>query len=296
MSIGLLFWIGKKVGIEKIYYNILQSETTWLLWAIVIIPIITFIRIIRWHYLVGLVICDRSFFDSAKSFLVGSLLAILTPAKAGDFARGFYFTQKRTELATLIVFEKITDLFSYLAFSIFMVFKLNVAFGFACSLISLIVLFLIMKPDLISRFIIVGLPSFLQRKLFIAKSLTSIKRIKDISIPLLVLSIFISLLTMFHFYIIINSFSTVGLGVIFKVFPLTVLIASLPISFGGIGVREGTVIYLLSMFNVTEEASVNASLCFYLLNILPFLCGTIFFPRVWDSLKKSYISKEKLGL
>jgi len=292
VSTGLLIWLGNKVGIEKIYSNILQANLAWLLCAIVIIPIIIIIRIVRWHYLVGIVVRDLVFLDSAKSFLVGSLLAIITPAKVGDLARDFYFTHKRTELATLIVFEKITDLFLYLALSIFMAFKLRVEFGFTLFLISLILLLLIMKPSLISRFISVSLPLFLQRKLFVAKSLSSIKIIKNISVPLLLISIIIALLTVLQFYIIINAFSTVGLSVIFMVFPLTVLMASLPVSFGGIGVREGTAIYLLSMFNVPKEASVNASLCFYLLNILPFLCGIMFFPRVWDSLKKLYVNKK----
>jgi glycosyltransferase 2 family protein len=61
----------------------------------------------------------------------------------------------------------------------------------------------------------------------------------------------------------------------FAIFPLTAIITVLPISFNGIGLREGAFVYLLSLQNVPFEKAFTLSLCLFTVQCSASLAGGI---------------------
>ena len=286
ISALLLFYFIQKVGLDNLYRNLLDADPSFLIMTLILIPPITLIRIGRWFYLVRLVLPNRGFFDATKSLLGASLMAIVTPGKVGDLVRGLYYSEKRVELTALVIFEKVTDLFSYLALSIFMAFKLGSYFGIAFSVTTLTLLISILNIDRLSNLVMPLLPSLWKERLRVLSEISPRGRSNRMIPSLLLVSIAITLLTIYQFYLVLNAFGLVSYRTVFMVFPLSILISIIPITFGGLGVREGSIIYLLSIFHFPKESTMNASLFFYLSNVVPFLFGILIFPKFWANIKE----------
>jgi uncharacterized membrane protein YbhN (UPF0104 family) len=222
-------------------------------------------------------------------------MAILTPGKVGDIGRAFYFRDKVAELTGLIVFEKITDLFSYLTLSIAMALALRTEFGLLLVLVSLMFFGLITKPDVFYGAVIHRLPSFLRDKACFARVGADFGPIRSRSHFLILQSFLITTLNITQFHIILNAFASVKFSISCLVFPFSILLASIPVSFGGLGVREGAMIVLLSMFYVPEETAMNASLFYYLAHILPFMAGVLCVPKLFQGFKEWLCSLELFG-
>ena len=113
--------------------------------------------------------------------------------------------------------------------------------------------------------------------------------------PLLILmSLCITVTSIFQFHLILNAFAPANVSTSFMVFPLAILLATIPITFGGLGLRESAMVFLLAIFSVAEESAMNASLVFYFLNVAPFLCGTLFLPQVAKGFKEWMCSLKSL--
>ena len=56
----------------------------------------------------------------------------------------------------------------------------------------------------------------------------------------------------------------------FAIYPLTALITILPISFNGVGLREGAFVFFLSLHNIALEIAISLSLCIFIIQC----CGS----------------------
>jgi uncharacterized membrane protein YbhN (UPF0104 family) len=68
---------------------------------------------------------------------------------------------------------------------------------------------------------------------------------------------------------------TVPLVVFFAIVPFVFLISILPISLGGLGVREGLLTYLLAQFGVNTSDGITLSFLVYLSRFIPAIPGGI---------------------
>ena len=63
-------------------------------------------------------------------------------------------------------------------------------------------------------------------------------------------------------------------------YPIIILINILPLTIGGIGIREGASMITLSKFGIPPEAAVNASFLLFCANtLIPGLIGALFFSK-----------------
>ncbi len=67
----------------------------------------------------------------------------------------------------------------------------------------------------------------------------------------------------------------------FAAFPLVALMILLPVSFNGIGVREGGFIYFLGLKGVQPEQALSLSLSFFAIQVAASLVGGIFYTLGW---------------
>jgi hypothetical protein len=64
-------------------------------------------------------------------------------------------------------------------------------------------------------------------------------------------------------------------------FPLVMLVNSVPVTIGGLGVREGASVLFFSQFAVQESSALGAALLLFAINILiPGLCGLTFIHHI----------------
>lgn len=269
----------KFVGFSEILNSFKTIQLGWFIAAFALAPIFLFFKIIKWQKLVKEEIPDISFLKSAVSFLAGWGVALLTPARVGELARAFYFDSgNRLRLISLVIFDKIFD---------FVVLVFLALFGLAS--------FFSWFHVILYLFIGIFLLMLLFRQSFIVTCMVNLSHIlpfrsrlkkfldgwKPISSKTLVLCLFYTFfaffITIFQCYLLTNSFETVSLKVVFLVFPLVILSNAIPISIGGLGVREGAAVLLLSLFGVSKTAAINSAfLLFFINTIIPGLVGALF--------------------
>jgi uncharacterized membrane protein YbhN (UPF0104 family) len=64
-------------------------------------------------------------------------------------------------------------------------------------------------------------------------------------------------------------------------FPLVMLVNSVPITIGGLGIREGAAVLFFSQFAVQGSSALGAALLLFAINILiPGLCGLAFIHHI----------------
>jgi hypothetical protein len=77
------------------------------------------------------------------------------------------------------------------------------------------------------------------------------------------------------FFFLLRAFSPIGFTTALATYPYIVLAGDLPVSFSGVGVREGAAALLLSPYAVPSGAAVDASLVWFVFAmLLPAVIGT----------------------
>ena len=98
ISACILLYLVQKIGMGNLYKNIAGANPAFLLLSLFFIPFNILLRIGRWFYLVRLVMPDGNFKEATKSFIGGTLMAIITPGKAGDLTRIFFLLTRVKKL------------------------------------------------------------------------------------------------------------------------------------------------------------------------------------------------------
>jgi uncharacterized membrane protein YbhN (UPF0104 family) len=97
----------------------------------------------------------------------------------------------------------------------------------------------------------------------------------------LALTLLSFLVVLVQFGIILLSWRSWSLDIVFLTFPLVVLTNVLPITIGGLGVREAAAAVLLGHYGVSQSHAVLAALLMFALNTaLPGIVGALVLPFV----------------
>ena len=104
------------------------------------------------------------------------------------------------------------------------------------------------------------------------------------------MAILMYVLVNFEFFLLLNSFEPVAIQPVISVLPLIMLINLIPVTFAGLGVREGASLLLLKTYGVSEETAVNAAILLFVLNVfLPALIGG--FWMVFTAIRSRFLKK-----
>jgi len=97
------------------------------------------------------------------------------------------------------------------------------------------------------------------------------------------LSLFLQTLYIYTYYLVARALGfSISLGIFFLLVPLVIAISMIPISIGGLGVREGAMIYLFGKVGVDPAGALGLSLTVFFLNILSSLPGGVIF-ALWKA-------------
>jgi glycosyltransferase 2 family protein len=302
----LFVYIIVNIGIEQIANTFIKIP--FYFYILSFIP--TFPRILlyalKWQHINKKQKIYINFFEVIKITLISTFYGVVTPGGYGLHIKVFHLSKKtKAPLAKCITNSLIDASTSYIvgvALSLIGAIILIDKFpGFApifvLYLIVLVFLFVVFmrKNDgsKIFKFVIKSLiPKKYKEKLDKSVNLLyeDIPKYKDLIIPMiyeLVIWIILGIQT----YILAQAFSiNISFSIFILIHTISVVIISLiPISVGGLGVREGTFVVLLGLYGVEKEIAFVISLSGFIVKmVIPGIIG------MFLSFKKEYkIIKEK---
>ncbi|MBU0497808.1 MAG: flippase-like domain-containing protein [Candidatus Thermoplasmatota archaeon] len=293
-SIGIIIFIYiiYNIGYEKIVHLFLLISPIYLFIALLFIAPRIILSSYKW-----LIICKKQkmnfhLFYIIKIFLISMFYGTVTPASLGGFISVYYIKNKDkvtweksiTNYLLDASTEFIAGLFLALIGSIILIEYYpgifpTILFVFVLTFGLFIILIKKEKGEILIKVLIRWvIPKKLKLKVdeSIEAFYEDIPRLRDLIIPIFLENV-VWIIIGVQVYII-----ALGIGVPISIpmyqficiYMISFIAGILPISIGGLGVREGTLVLLLSKFDVDPEVSFVISLVGYILtNIIPGMLG-----------------------
>jgi len=254
-----------------IFEAFLHARPLYLALAILLVIPNMFLQVFRWNFILCTVCPKPSLASVIRSLFGGFFLGAVSPARAGEFARGFLVPgHSRMKIASLTVLEKgLNQSMIYFFGLISLVFLLPSFFKvipILAECMVLIILFNIsrLKPHIEKLVLRFTVENTVKNSLAAFDALT----VGKTGIMLFISMIFYIIYSI-QFYCLFLCFTDLSFQVACKTIPVIYLVnVLLPISIGDLGVKEMASIKLLAPFGIAAGASFSASLT---QNVLTFL-------------------------
>ena len=275
-GVAYIIWLAQP---ERVVGYFLTIDLGLLGLAVFIKPLTDTLKIRKWQLLAQKQLPSFSFWQALRSFYIGIALAVVTPFAIGELGRGAFASEKdRTELAGLVLFDKVLDLGTVALYS-----SVGLAVLYDQPLIALAVLiayFCIIAfiHRIVAAFEALNYFGFGQAP-FVQRFASSVKSI-DPKLALRVAGLSLGYFVLFYLQaaIIMAAYGESFPLEAVLLFPIITLSTILPITIGGVGIREGTAILLLQRYHVPEAVAFNTFfLHFIVANVLAGLLGAVLF-------------------
>ena len=267
ISIVLLFLIFRFIGIDKVYRELLNANPNYILIAAFFIIFEIFFKALRWKTIIKIFNKSISVAVSMKYTLISIAFGFVTPGRLGEFIKAKYLVES-TKISYLksimtVIIDKIFDfialiLLGLLGFSFLgeLIKPDYFIFAFFFYILILILVFIFFNKVL--KLIDLILPT----KYKIDFKNFNIDR--AVYIKSLLLSFLIWVVLSIQAFFIIKSLgiSSIPLYAIMGVVPLMALSSVIPISIGGLGVREVIAMSFFIPLGIPIEKSAMFSLIY----------------------------------
>ncbi len=276
VGIIILAYIIYRVGIFNIYKTFLIANPWYLILSLMLLFLSFVALTFKWHAILKTQGININFLYALKIYLISIFYSNITPARAGSLIRASYLKNKINEpfgkCASGIIIERLMDLFVIFAFSLlsFITFSKYISKWFLPILVSFVFVLLaslfLLKKDINKIFV------RLVHKFLIPKSLKEKTRgIYDDfysnmpSFKKLIYPMFLTILTWFilgsYFFTMMRVYSIkTPFLITMSIFIMGTVISLIPITVGGLGTREATLIFLFSLFSIPAVNVISASL------------------------------------
>jgi uncharacterized membrane protein YbhN (UPF0104 family) len=245
-----------------------------ILCAVVLLMGIQSLKAWRWQHFSGLAGLRLPYGESWKMYHASLFLGLSTPGKIGELIRMEYLRANHVPRAigfSLIILERVLDLLAVCALSIGAV---GYLYGLQWSMLSLVAFLCLLG---VCRLFLKGLaPPSLTSKLLSRTSLT----ISMITVLIWFLSV------IWAMFIARSVGITAPPLAILSAFPISCLVAILPITIAGLGTRDTAMFFLLRPFGVPAAETIAYSFSMFFLLLLGSLPGGWFWIRMkmgWES-------------
>lgn len=284
VSIALLILVVDKTGSANIADS-LRTITYDLGLALLYGQLFTYLKVLKWHRLV-LAAAGKgsSLGDAAKSYFVGMAGGLLTPGRVGEVARTMFLEKYGKSLvAYLVVVDRIFEVAAVLFLALPGIYYfLNPFFAAMGILLLALLLAALYCPEYPLRWLRRVLEH--SGKLAGARQQLSLMDARIAAIPpraklwQLALSLLCYGIVFVQFYHLLNNYHHGRLPAVLLTQPLIMLTNVLPFTVGGLGIREGTAMVLLSRFDIPQAAAISSAFMLFLLNTaLPAVIGAVLF-------------------
>lgn len=288
VSLGLLIFIFSNLNLRVFLGVVGRANPGWLVAALAMMMLGVILRAFRWQILLDAIGMQVPIGELTAIYLIGFLFNNLLPSGLGGDAIRMVELNRHSERGSDAITSVVVDRF--LGLSALQAIAL-VALIFDWDAVPIIIAYFtiaIFLAGLILGYLLINRPLYLtlQARISLFRRLTEIKMFGNLfesfqryPLPALGQSYMVSLF--FNIVLIaMNVFIGLALGAQaslaqFAIFvPITSLVLIIPISFAGLGVREGTYRQLFGQIGVPAEIAVAMSLLVYVIgNIIPGLFG-----------------------
>ncbi len=273
ITVLVFYFIFKKIPTKEIVKSLVYINIKPLFLAVVFGFLFTFFKIIKWHLLLKDLSKENCLSKSVESYFIGMSIGLITPGRVGEIARvGNIDKEKRVEGLSLVILDKAFDLLAVLILALagFYIF-FGKFISFLLGIFILFSLFVIFYQRAIKNinniFPFNKFPDFIQGFL-------KIKR-KTLLINFL-LSLLSYTIVLVEVYFLANSFEKFSFLSTFIGYPIVMLVNLIPITIGGLGIREGTAVFILGRLGLSQAASFNSAFLLFLINTaLPAIIGLV---------------------
>lgn len=292
-STGVLIYLFTLLQRSRFSTVVLHTNLTYVWIAPVLILISFYFAAIRWHLLLSSLQIYQSISQSFRIYLVGSFYSIVLPGVIGGDAIRISMSalnQKQPfwSIALSVLIERILGLIVLLIIGSFAAPFIPQDFINQWGVSIIKVLYTTTSIVLVVSLMVYGLIQITSEIWLLEKvNIKVLNKFSQILISIKKIApkqlIFVALGTaLFQSTDIITSFIlakslgiSLPLSTFFVVIPIVSVVTLLPISLGGLGVREGVLTYLLSKIGVIPADAVLCSLLIYTNRLLVSLIGGI---------------------
>jgi glycosyltransferase 2 family protein len=272
-----------KADPQRIGHAVASVRPSYLFLALVLTLPFLALKSARWYLMLREASVEVSTGEAVRSLLGGMGLALVTPARVGEVVRAAYIRDpQKVKIAGLVLLDKGFDVLVLCGLSVVGAWVLLGPFaGVALTCVTSAGLIVVYAPGRVHR----GLRNVSQRlpgETFLNRLWSSLESLSPpATTAYLVLTALSFGVVLLQFGIILLSWKAWSLDIVFLTFPLVVLTNVLPVTIGGLGVREGAAALLLSHYNVSPaHAALAAFLMFAVNTALPGLVGVLVLPVV----------------
>ena len=271
LSVGMVsvtIWRVSVADLRAAFRN-LDRESLYL--AFFCILALMVLRAYKWHFLMSAVGNFRTQ-QSMRTLLGGCVLGLITPGRVGELGRCIFVRKHdRAKVGILTLLDRTLDFWALVTLvgaSLFLLVPEPAAI-FGLALWLALVPVVLGAPGLFAH-----LSQMVQRLRHFHGPLAEVaSNLPPMQMPRYALMALAAMwLELSSFFFLLRAFSPTGFATAVATYPYIALASELPLSFGGVGVREGVSALLLSSYAVSPGAAVGAALLWFVLGI--------FFPAV----------------
>ncbi|AEH46000.1 hypothetical protein Thein_2152 [Thermodesulfatator indicus DSM 15286] len=281
VSATLLFYLFRQTNFDLLFQTFKQVSPEWLTASIMVFFVFQLVSAFRWYEILKVLGFKKNVSFICRVYFIGMFFnAFLPGIFGGDLVRIFYLVKEGSS-KTVASFSVVYDR----------------AFGFLGALFLLLIfvplegnfipahtrhsIFYFSVTVLALTFVIVLFSKFWQERLGnnLAHTLTLVLKIKNF-LKLFYLGLAVQVLYNIHVALLGKS---LGISIpwlkYFLIIPLMGILASLPISLGGFGVREGTLAYFLNLLGEPKEMGIALGFLTYGVALIGGAVGGYFYLR-----------------
>lgn len=293
ISLSFLVFLVWYSGIANIWEHLKKIDLLISIICIAILLIAQAISAIRWQWILAAEDFRIPLFTLFQSYMIGMFMNNLLPTSiGGDISKSYdiyRLTGDKAVSLTSVFFERFTGLVALLSLSwIGITFSLQAsppiiywtwfAINAGCILLLAAIFHGVWAERLLSQ---LSEGRFQKAGRFLSlcyTKLTVYRKRKRLLAKLIVVSFPIQFGTIFIYQIIAVS---VGIHLPFHFFlfsvPLITLVALLPVTVGGLGVREGMTVLMFAVVGIAQDVAVTMSLLYLVISYVASLVGGLFF-------------------
>ena len=302
-GIVVLYLLSQSIDFKESFNLIISASVIWLILSLIIIYLLRYFLTWRWKIILNyqnITIPFKKLFSI--NYIATSVGQVLPGGVGGDVVRGYELNKQIKQLVNTtssIVLDRIIGIFSmivlaFIATVIAELYGLTLNFtNYLLFLVFLIIVVWLLTPKIKAEFEkrvsfkSAKLSRMFKKILLILESISDKEKVKALLPKIFFLSLLVQIFRTIMFYFIFLALGTSIDFVYLLVFiPLMLAITIIPISIGGLGVREGTLVYFFGLVGVRPEICVSAGIIFQLLQILFALPGILFWVLQTSKSKK----------
>lgn len=277
------------------FFHILRGAAAWpIVLSLILMPPFLLIKSWRWSLLMReLDLQPPPLIDTTALYTIGIYLGAVTPGQAGDFVKGWYLRERGQPLAPAllsVMIDRLFDLLVMAALATLGIFALGqwlpsrelqtllvIAMGAGLTIMTVLLVMRGPRQWLLTRLLPAVLPGRLHASLLrLNEQFASLSLNPRLVLLVGVASLVSASFTFWRLWLLFAALDVlVPLYVVVGVSALIAILQVLPISIGGVGVRDAALIGVLAPYGYSTEQALSVSALFLLITLEHIVAGFV---------------------